>query len=268
MSDLQLSCGDIRILSGSVTVKGGNIGYGVLTVVGGNSMEGGSITISEKVQLELPLESKIAPRGECTYGKKTFRITAYDNQLLDGTYQADISLYRENDAKKANPVYKTSTQMTVSGFRGTISDITQWMGYFGNMKMVVELKPSGGGTGKMMEGTAALNKGKDETISVTLGKNAYQKTMDLTIHDGRLKNGKKYTLTVQIGKEASEGGTASDVVTYSSQKASGYQIKTDKVSWYTPLSGAVPVSVQVQEEGGEGENNSFTVTGTRTMRIK
>ena len=266
VSDLQLSCGDIQILSGSVTVKGGNIGYGVLTVVGGNSMEGGSITISEEVQLELPLESKIAPRGECTYGKKTFRITAYDNQLLDGTYQADISLYRENDTEKASPVYQTKAEMTVSGFRGTISDITQWMGYFGNMKMVVALKPSGGGTGKMMEGTAALNKGKDETISVTLGKNAYQKTMDLTIHDGRLKNGKKYTLTVQIGKEASEGGTASDVVTYSSQKASGYQIKTDKVSWYTPLSGAVPVSVQVQEEGGEGENNSFKVTGTLTMK--
>ena len=266
VSDLQLSCGDIQILSGSVTVKGGNIGYGVLTVVGGNSMEGGSITISEEVQLELPLESKIAPRGECTYGKKTFRITAYDNQLLDGTYQADISLYRENDTEKASPVYQTKAEMTVSGFRGTISDITQWMGYFGNMKMVVALKPSGGGTGKMMEGTAALNKGKDETISVTLGETAYQKTMDLTIHDGRLKNGKKYTLTVKIGKEASEGGAAPDVVTYLSQKASGYQIKTDKVSWYTPLSGAVPVSVQVQEEGGEGENNSFKVTGTLTMK--
>ena len=35
--------------------------------------------IRDRVQLELPLESKIAPRGECTYGKKTFRITAYDN---------------------------------------------------------------------------------------------------------------------------------------------------------------------------------------------
>lgn len=85
-------------------------------------MEGGSVTISEEVQLELPLESKIAPRGECIYGKKTFQITAYDNQLPDGTYQADISLYRGNDAEKANPVYKTSTQMTVSRFRGTISD--------------------------------------------------------------------------------------------------------------------------------------------------
>ena len=57
------------------------------------------------------------------------------------------------------------------------------------------------------------------------------------------------------------------MVTYSSQKASGYQIKTDKVSWYTPLSGAVPVSVQVQEEGGEGENIiAFKVTGTLTMK--
>ena len=90
--------------------------------------------------------------------------------------------------------------------------------------------------------------------------------MDLTIHDGRLKNDKNYTLTARLGEEASEGGTAPDVVTYSSKKASGYQIKTGKVSWYTPLSGAVPVSVQVQEEGGEGENNSFKVTGTLTMK--
>ena len=90
--------------------------------------------------------------------------------------------------------------------------------------------------------------------------------MDLTIHDGRLKNDKNYTLTVRLGEEASEGGTAPDVVTYSSKKASGYQIKTDKVSWYTPLSGEVPVSVQVQEEGGEGENtNSFRVTGSLKM---
>ena len=93
--------------------------------------------------------------------------------------------------------------------------------------------------------------------------------MDLTIHDGRLKNDKNYTLTVRLGEEASEGGTAPDVVTYSSKKASGYQIKTDKVSWYTPLSGVVPVSVQVKEEGGEGENtNSFTVTGSLSMESK
>lgn len=158
--------------------------------------------------------------------------------------------------------------MTVSGFRGTIQDIIRWMGYSGNMQMVVELKSSGGGTVKTMEGTAALNKGTDETISVTLGKAAYQKTMDLTIHDGRLKNDKNYTLTARLGKEASEGGTAPDVVTYSSQKASGYQIKTGNVSWYTPLAGEVPVSVLVQEEGGEGESNSFTVTGTLSMKSK
>jgi len=266
---LQLSCGDIRILSGSVEVTGGNIGYGVLKPLSGNSMKGGSVTISEEVQLELPLESKIEPRGDCTYGKKTFRITAYDNQLPDGTYQADISLYRENDTGKDSPVYQTKAEMTVSGFRGTIPDITQWIGHSGNMQMVVELKPSGGGEGKTMDGRVVLNKGKDEAISVTLGKAAYQKTMDLTIHDGRLKNDKNYTLTVRLGEEASEGGTAPDVVTYSSKKASGYQIKTDKVSWYTPLSGVVPVSVQVKEEGGEGENtNSFTVTGSLSMESK
>ena len=269
VTDLKLSCGDIRILSGSVEVTGGNIGYGVLKPLPGNSMKGGSVTISEEVQLELPLESKIEPRGDCTYGKKTFRITAYDNQLPDGTYQADISLYRENDTGKDSPVYQTKAEMTVSGFRGTIPDITQWIGHSGNMQMVVELKPSGGGEGKTMDGRVVLNKGKDEAISVTLGKAAYQKTMDLTIHDGRLRDGKKYTLTVQIGEEASEGGTAPDVVTYSSKKASGYQIKTDKVSWYTPLSGVVPVSVQVKEEGGEGENtNSFTVTGSLSMESK
>ena len=265
VSGLILSCGDIRILSGSVEVTGGNIGYGVLRPLNGNGMEGGSITISEEVQLELPVESSIAPRGECIYGKKTFRITAYDNQLADGTYQADISLYREDDTKRTTPVYKTSTQMTVSEFRGTIPDIIRWMGYSGNMQMVVDLKSSSGGAGKTMEGSVVLNKGKDETISVTLGKAAYQKTMDLTIHDGRLRDDKNYTLTARIGEEASEGGAAPDVVTYLSQKASGYQIKTGKVSWYTPLSGEVPVSVLVQEEGGEGESNSFTVTGTLTM---
>ena len=268
VNSLKLSCGDIQILSGSVEVTGGNIGYGVLNRLPGNDMEGGSITISEKVQLKLPVGSKIEPRGDCTYGKKTFQIAAYDNQLPDGTYLADISLYRENDTERTNPVYQTKAEMTVSGFMGTIPDITQWIGHSGNMQMVVALKSSGGGEGKKMEGRVALNKGTDETISVMLGQNAYQKTMDLTIHDGRLKNDKNYTLTVQIGKEASEGGTAPDVVSYSSQKASGYQLKTGKVSWYTPLSGEVPVSVLVQEEGGEGESNSFTVTGTLSMKSK
>ena len=50
VTDLKLSCGDIRILSGSVKVTGGNIGYGVLRPLNGNGMEGGSITISEEVQ--------------------------------------------------------------------------------------------------------------------------------------------------------------------------------------------------------------------------
>lgn len=268
VSGLILSCGDIRILSGSVKVTGGNIGYGVLRRLNENGMEGGSITISEEVQLELPVGSSIDPRGECIYGKKTFQITTYDNQLANGTYQADISLYRENDTEKATPVYQTKAEMTVSGFRGTIPDITQWIGHSGNMQMVVELKPSGGGAVKTMEGRVVLNKGKDEAISVTLGKAAYQKTMGLTIHDGRLREDKNYTLTARIGEEASEGGAAPDVVIYSSQQASGYQIKTDKVSWYTPLAGEVLVSVLVQEEGGEGESNSFTVTGTLSMKSK
>ena len=52
------------------------------------------------------------------------------------SYQADIFLYRENDTEKATPVYETSTQMTVSGFRGAIPDITQWIGHSGNMQML------------------------------------------------------------------------------------------------------------------------------------
>ena len=141
-------------------------------------------------------------------------ITSYQMEPIRLTYPC----IGKNDTEKASPFYQTNAEMIVSGFRGTISDITQWMGYFGNMKMVVALKPSGSGTVKTMEGGVVLNKGIDETISVTLGETAYQKTMDLTLHDGRLRDGKKYTLTAQIGKEASEGGTASDVVTYSSQK--------------------------------------------------
>ena len=91
VSGLILSCGDIWILSGSVKVTGGNIGHGVLRRLNGNGMEGGSVTISEEVQLELPLESKIAPRGEeCTYGKKHSRsprmITSYQVEPIRLTY--------------------------------------------------------------------------------------------------------------------------------------------------------------------------------------
>ena len=131
------------------------------------------------------------------HSRSPHMITSYQMEPIRLTY----SLYRENDTEKATPVYETSTQMTVSGFRGAIPDITQWIGHSGNMQMVVALEPSDGGTGKTMEGRVVLNKGTDETISVTLGQTAYQKTMDLTIHDGRLKNDKNYTLTVQLGKK-------------------------------------------------------------------
>ena len=73
VSGLILSCGDIRILSGSVEVTGGNIGYGVLRPLGGNSMKGGSITISEKVQLKLPVGSKIEPGETVPTGRKHSR---------------------------------------------------------------------------------------------------------------------------------------------------------------------------------------------------
>ena len=75
-------------------VTGGNIGYGVLKPLSGNSMKGGSVTISEEVQLErCHLKTKLGP-GETVPTEENIRITVYDNQLPDGTYQADISLYR------------------------------------------------------------------------------------------------------------------------------------------------------------------------------
>ena len=87
---LQLSCGDIRILSGSVEVTGGNIGYGVLKPLPGNGMKGGSITISEEVQLKLPLESKIEPRGTVPTGRKhsgsPLMITSYQMEPIRRTY--------------------------------------------------------------------------------------------------------------------------------------------------------------------------------------
>ena len=69
MNGLQLSCGDIRILSGSVEVTGGNIGYGVLKPLPGNSMKGGSVTISEEVQLELRLKAPLSPGENVSTGK-------------------------------------------------------------------------------------------------------------------------------------------------------------------------------------------------------
>ena len=90
VSDLKLSCGDIRILSGSVTVKGGNIGYGVLKVVDGNSMEGGSVTISEAVKLELRLEATLSPGETVPTGRKhsgsPLMITSYQMEPIRLTY--------------------------------------------------------------------------------------------------------------------------------------------------------------------------------------
>ncbi|RHQ15972.1 hypothetical protein DW974_10705 [Lachnospiraceae bacterium AM48-27BH] len=90
VSGLQLSCGEIQILSGSVKVKGGNIGYGVLRPLNGNSMKGGSVTIFEEVQLELPLESKIEPGENVPTGRKhsgsPLMITSCQKEPIRRTY--------------------------------------------------------------------------------------------------------------------------------------------------------------------------------------
>ena len=87
---LQLSCGDIRILSGSVEVTGGNIGYGVLKPLPGNGMKGGSITISEEVQLKLRLKAKLSPGETVPTGRKhsgsPLMITSYQMEPIRRTY--------------------------------------------------------------------------------------------------------------------------------------------------------------------------------------
>ena len=128
---LNLSCGTIEILSGDVTASG-NIGYGALYVYNENMFSGGNVEISDEVNLKLT-EGTITPRGNCTFGKKTFQITAYDNQLENGEYAAKVKLYKETDTEKLTPVFEKNTTMTVSAFRGTIPDITEWIGSFGNM---------------------------------------------------------------------------------------------------------------------------------------
>lgn len=87
--------------------------------------------------------------------------------------------------------------MTVSAFRGTIPVITEWIGSFGNMQVVVELTASEAGTSQKV-GTALVHKGRDETVNITLGENAYKKTMNLTVYDGRLEDGKNYH-TIRAG---------------------------------------------------------------------
>lgn len=197
----------------------------------GNMFSGGNVEISDEVNLKLT-EGTITPRGNCTFGKKTFQITAYDNQLVNGEYAAKVKLYKETDTEKLTPVFEKDTTMTVSAFRGIIPDITEWIGSFGNMQIVVELTASEAGTSQKA-GTAIVHKGKDETVNITLGENAYEKTMNLTVYDGRLEDGKNYTLSVQVG-EISESGMQPDCVTYSAKTAANHQIEAGKMSCILP----------------------------------
>ena len=103
VNSLKLSCGDIQILSGSVEVTGGNIGYGVLNRLPGNDMKGGSITISEEVQLELSIENKIRPQGDCTYGKENIRIatsmiTSYQMEPIRRTYPSIRKMIQKSNS--------------------------------------------------------------------------------------------------------------------------------------------------------------------------
>ena len=258
---LKLSCGTIEILSGDVTASG-NIGYGALHVYNGNMFSGGNVEISDEVNLKLT-EGTITPRGNCTFGKKTFQITAYDNQLENGEYAAKVKLYKETDTEKLTPVFEKNTTMTVSAFRGTIPDITEWIGSFGNMQVVVELTASEAGTSQKV-GTALVHKGKDETVNITLGENAYKKTMNLTVYDGRLEDGKNYTLSVQVG-EISESGMQPDRVTYPAKAAANHQIEAGKISWYSSLTGEQPVLITIQEEESK---NTYTVSGTLSLNAE
>ena len=117
-SGLKLSCGTINIFSGNLKVKG-NIGYGGIDKNEGNEQIGGSVDISEQVKLKLT-DGTIEPRGTtCTFGKKTFQMTVYDNQLSDGTYSVKIRFYQEGDTARNTPVYETDAEMEVSAFKGT-----------------------------------------------------------------------------------------------------------------------------------------------------
>lgn len=260
-SGLNLPCGEIKILSGHVIAEG-NIGHGGFRSWDGNAQGTGSVDIAKDVELELT-EGTITPRGECTFGKKVFQITAYDNQLPDGKYTANVKLYEENDTEKNTPVFEKDTTMTVSVFRGIIPDITEWIGYYGNMQVVVELTDLENGT-ITKAGTAVVQTGKDETVNVTLGENAYEKTMDLTVYDGRLEDGKNYTLSVQVG-ESSESGMQPDRVTYPAKAAANHQIEAGKISWYSSLTGEQPVLITIQEEESK---NTYTVSGTLSLNAE
>ena len=139
------------------------------------------VKITEQVKLKLtdgtiePNRRKrwnngtIEPR---TFGKKTFQMTVYDNQLPDGTYHVKICFYQEGDTARSTPVYETDAEMKVSAFKGTIPTVTEWLGFTGKMSVVAEVTDS---QNNMVTetGTAVLNAGKDENIPVTLGKEAH-----------------------------------------------------------------------------------------------
>ena len=260
--DLKLSCGTINIFSGNLKVKG-NIGYGGCDKIGNNRQEGGSVDISEQVKLKLT-DGTIEPRGtECTFGKKTFQMTVYDNQLPDGRYRVKIRFYQEGDTARSAPVYETDAEMIVSEFKGTIPAVTEWLGFTGKMSVVAEVTDA---QNNMVTetGTAVLYAGQDEKVPVTLGKEAYKKTLDLTIYDGRLKNNQNYTLTVQVGDQ-DESGVLPDILSYSNKKASNYQISAGKVSWHSSLNGEeIPVVVTIQESGENG--TAYKVSGTLTLK--
>mgnify|MGYP000949685294 CR=1 FL=1 len=262
--NLKLSCGTINIFSGNLKVKG-NIGYGGIDKNGDNKQIGGSVDISEQVKLELT-DGTIEPRGTtCTFGKKAFQMTVYDNQLSDGTYSVKIRFYQEGDTARSTPVYETDAEMKVSAFKGTIPAVIEWLGFTGEMSVVAEVTDSQNNT-VTETGTAVLHAGEDENIPVTLGKEAYKKTLDLTIYDGRLKNNQEYTLTVQVGKQ-DEGGVLPDILSYSNKNASNYQISAGKVSWYSSLQGEeIPVIVTIQESGENGA--AYQVSGTLTLENK
>ena len=253
-----MSCGTINIFSGNLKVKG-NIGYGGFDKNGDNEQRGGSVDISEQVKLKLT-DGTIEPRGtECTFGKKTFQMTVYDNKLPDGRYRVKIRFYQEGDTARSAPVYETDAEMEVSAFKGTIPDVIEWLGFTGKVSVVAEVTDA---QNNMVTetGTAVLHAGQDENVPVTLGKEAYKKTLDLTIYDGRLKNNQNYTLTVQVGDQ-DESGVLPDILSYSNKKASNYQISAGKVSWHSSLNGEeIPVVVTIQESGENG--TVFKVSGT------
>ena len=260
--DLKLSCGTINIFSGNLKVKG-NIGYGGFDKNGDNEQRGGSVDISEQVKLKLT-DGTIEPRGtECTFGKKTFQMTVYDNKLPDGRYRVKIRFYQEGDTARSAPVYETDAEMEVSAFKGTIPDVIEWLGFTGKVSVVAEVTDA---QNNMVTetGTAVLHAGQDENVPVTLGKEAYKKTLDLTIYDGRLKNNQNYTLTVQVGDQ-DESGVLPDILSYSNKKASNYQISAGKVSWHSSLNGEeIPVVVTIQESGENG--TAYKVSGTLTLK--